>query len=414
MYIFPKHPEEADSSAWIERSLRIGEYFDVLLHSKYDYCGNTFEQLAHYGINLSDELIYILVQFETKSLWTADMLLHKRPNPLIRMLHAIFGAVFQMHLFTSDGRLYALLVFDPPLQGEKFRWQVTNCAMRLIESVPAWELHILVSRDENGQQGIFHAANSLRDATDYLRFCNETPQISFIDLKQQTALGDNSEIYRQFSVSLAERLGDPDFQPKQAAKEAFRLMQKHSACSIASLHWQMQSFSLIFLTHLVDKTIIDKSFLQKNNISDSIMDGDSEESYICNLASILSVLHRRRQELNEYFNTAHLHQIYTYIEQHISSLDLSVSQLAELYGVNRSQLTAQFRAYYGQSLSRFIQTKRLERAKILIESHPSWGMERVSREAGYCVLSTMYRAFQQAGLGTPAQYRQRYQNRKEV
>jgi transcriptional regulator GlxA family with amidase domain len=86
-------------------------------------------------------------------------------------------------------------------------------------------------------------------------------------------------------------------------------------------------------------------------------------------------------------------------------MELSVSQIADLYGVNRSQLTAQFRAYYGQSLSEFIYTKRLDRAKLLLESHPTWGLEQVAQEAGYCSLSTMYRAFQRSGLGTPASYR---------
>lgn len=76
-------------------------------------------------------------------------------------------------------------------------------------------------------------------------------------------------------------------------------------------------------------------------------------------------------------------------------------------GANRSQLTAQFRAYYGLSLLEFIQSKRLERACLPIEPHPTRGLEQISREAGYCTLSPMYRAFQKNGLGPPAQYRQR-------
>lgn len=126
-----------------------------------------------------------------------------------------------------------------------------------------------------------------------------------------------------------------------------------------------------------------------------------------NLTEILTRLHDRRLELNQAFNTKRLRAVHAYIEQHISDMDLSVSRIAENVGVNRSQLTAQFRAYYGLSLLEFIQSKRLERACLLIESHPTRGLEQISREAGYCTLSTMYRAFQKNGLGPPAQYRQR-------
>lgn len=408
MYIFPEHPDKSQEAAWIERSLRIGDYFDVLLHNKRDFSGNAFTQLARYGILLPDDQIYILVQFDTVSLWTADMLLQSQPNPLIRMIHRIFGSVFQMHLFTSDGGLYGLLVFSPPLRGEWFHWQMTNCCHRLFQLEADWDLHILISQDELGQQGIFHAANSLRHGLDYLRFFDESPRISFLDLKLQTALGNSSSLdcYHRMSVSLAEQLGDTGFQPNQAAREIAKMLREHSACSIESLHRQMQSFSLVFLNYLIDKTIIDKAFLEKNQISRCIMDGDHETVYIENLTEILSMLHKRRLELNKYFNTRRLNNVYLYIEQNIGSMALSVSQIAEQFGVNRSQLTAQFRAYYGQSLLEMIHAKRLERAKLLIESHPSWSLDQISQEAGYCSLSTMYRAFQQSSLGTPAQYRQ--------
>lgn len=411
MYIFPEHPQKAQESDWIENSLRIGDYFDVLLHNKRDFSGNAFEQLAHYGIQLQDDMVYILVQFDTAALWTADMLLQAQPNPFIRTIHAIFGSTFSMHLFTSDGGLYGLLVFVPPFQGEWFHWQMTNCCNRLIEQARGWDLHILISKDEQGQQGIFHAANSLRHGLDFLRFFNESPRISFLDLTQQTALGSNASFdsYHRISVSLAERLDDSAFQAEQAAKEVTDMLRSHSACSIESLHRQMQGFSLIFLNHLVDKTVIDKAFLQANQVSLCIMDGDSEQSYVANLTEIFRKLHRRRQELSAHFNTARLHRVYLYIEQNIGSMALSVSQIADHFHINRSQLTAQFRAYYGQSLSEMIQAKRLDRAKLLIESHPTWGLEQVSQAAGYCSLSTMYRAFQRSRLGTPAQYRQRYQ-----
>ena len=192
---------------------------------------------------------------------------------------------------------------------------------------------------------------------------------------------------------------------EQSVREIVQTLRRNASFSIESLHRQMQSFSLILLDHLTGEAVIDDSFLQKEQIPGRIMGGDSESAYTANLTEILTQLHERRRELNQVFNTRRLRAVHLYVEEHIGDMELSVSQIAEDMGVNRSQLTAEFRAYYGLSLLEFIQSKRLERARLLIESHPSQGLEQISREAGYCTLSTMYRAFQKTCLGTPAQYR---------
>ena len=289
-------------------------------------------------------------------------------------------------------------------------WSVNACCERLFSMEEGRDVRVLISQDEQGIQGIFHAANSLRYGLDYLRFFNDMPRISFLNLRQQTALGDGNEIpvYRRLARSLGESLGDENFQPEVAAREILRTLREHSACSIESLHGQMQSFSLIFLNHLLNQAIVDEDFIRKERISRRIMEGDRAQRYVENLAQTLRMLHQRHQELSAKYNTEHLNRVRAYAEQHIDSLELSVSQIADHFGVNRSQLTAQFREYFGQSLAEFIHHSRLDRAMLLIESHPTRSIEQIAREAGYCSLSTMYRAFQKSGLCSPAQYRQRH------
>ena len=262
MYIFENHPKKEEEFRWIEQSLRIGDYFDVLLHNKMGPDRDVVEKLRLFGIDLQDQMTYILVQFDNGIQWTADLLLQERPNFLLQMIHSIFH-VFRKHLFTSDGCLYGLLIFDPPLQGEWFYWQMNNCCQRLMEADPT--VHVLISRDEEGCQGIFHAANSLRHGLDFLRFFRESPQIYFLDLKQQTTLGDNDSVsdYRRLSAALGEQLGSPDFQVEQSVREIVQTLRRNASFSIESLHRQMQSFSLILLDHLTGEAVIDDSFLQK-------------------------------------------------------------------------------------------------------------------------------------------------------
>ena len=411
MYISKALPDEGAQSAWIEASLRIGDCFDVILRNKADACAPAFAALERYDIRLPEET-FVLMQFDTAELWMADLLLQQRSTRLIDQIFAIFGGVFDMHLFTSEGSLYGLLMLPLEFNGERFQWQITNCSHRLMETVPDHSLHILISQDEQGRQGIFHAANSLRYGLDFLRFFDESPRITFLELWRQTALDDGADFsaYLSISASLAERLGDDSFSPRQAAEAVIRTLRSHSACSIESLHRQMQSFSVTFINHLLSRALVDKAFLRRIQLSRRIMEGDSERAYVENLAKLLSELHQQRQMLIARFNTQRLERVHAYVEQHIDSMDLSVSQIAEHFSLNRSQLTAQFRAYFGQSLAEFIHSARLSRAMLLIESHPGRPIEQIAQEAGYCSLSTMYRAFQRSGVGTPAQYRAQRNN----
>lgn len=407
MYIFPDRPAPEQESQWIERSLRIGDCFDVLLHNKFEYCPQVFKTLKQYGITLEDD-VYILVQFDSGVLWTADQILLDRSVSLIDRIFAIWGHVFRMHLFTSDGFLYGLLCFSEPFQGERFTWQVQACCDRLMSWREHQELRILVSRDEAGEQGIFHAANSLRYGVDYLRFFDEGSGVVFVDLHKQTALSGGAELaaYQRLSRSLAERFREKDFGSRAAAEEILALMRHSCACSIESLHNQMQSFNLLFLNHLITHGLVDEAFLRQKMIRSSIMQGDNASRYLDNLTMVLTQLHDRYLELQERYDVDHLNRVRAYVERHIASMELSVSSVAEHFHVNRSQLTKQFRDYYGQSLAEFIHSSRLDLACLLLESHPGRNMEQIAREAGYYSLSTMYRAFQKSGLCTPAQYRQ--------
>lgn len=407
MYIFKDCPTAAQSPAWIEQSLRIGDCFNVLLKNKYEVCGEALDILRHYGIELSDDSIFILIQFDAKTPWLADSLLQKGASSFIDQLFAIFSGVFPMHLFTSDGALYGLLSLDAPLQGERVHWHIENCCERLLESTPDMDLHMLISQDESGLQGIFHAANSLRYGADYVRFFSDSPRITFLELPQQTSINysNPTEAYGKLSAMIAERLGDEDFNAAQLTDSIIDALKCNSACSIEALHIQMQRFCFTLLGHLTKHSIIDQRYLARQHIALDIIKGDSDNSFADNMVHILEGLHRRRMEIKAQFDTEYLNRIYSYVQQHIDSMDLSVSQIAELFHINRSKLTAQFRAYYGMSLAQFIQSQRLARAILLIESHPKRSLEQISTEAGYYSLSTMYRAFQKHGLDTPAVYR---------
>ena len=404
MYIFQKHPAEAEVPAWIERSLRVGDCFDSLLRNKAEHCGEVFRVLEGYGIDLRDDGTYILLQFDAAETWVAHRLLGMEADPLIDDIFLIFE-VFPMHLFTSCGGLYGLIAMEAP--GSDEGQTLSACCTRLIEARPETPLRILISQEEPGRQGIFHAANTLRHGMDYARFFHDLPSVCFLQLSSQTSLDCElpTKTYGKLAATLAERLGNADFHADQMAGMILAQLKAHSSYSMESLHMQMQRLSMTLLSDLTENSVIDQQFLQQNRIAQRLMFGDSEEAYLENLTGLLELLHRRRMEIEANFNMELLRRVRAYTLQNIDSMALSVSQIAERFRQNRSQLTAQFRDYYGVSLAQFIQRQRLERALLLIEAHPDRPLAQIAAEAGYCNISTMFRAFRKQGLQTPAAYR---------
>ena len=62
MYIFENHPKKEEEFRWIEQSLRIGDYFDVLLHNKMGPDRDVVEKLRLFGIDLQDQMTIMVPQ----------------------------------------------------------------------------------------------------------------------------------------------------------------------------------------------------------------------------------------------------------------------------------------------------------------------------------------------------------------
>ncbi len=406
MYIFPQLPAAADEPAWIRNSLRIGSCFDVLLHHQAQFCKPAYHALQAEGIDLREEDVYILLQIETQQPWQADMILQETPVAMIQEIFLTLGKAFSMHLFTSSGFLYGLLVFSPAaMLGRRVRDTLKVCGNALHAH---WGVRMLVSREETGRAGIFHAANSLRHGMEYFRFFGMEEPVQFLDIRQQTVLGDTSDlaVYQRLAAFCCERIGEETFDPETAAKQVLHVLTNRSACSIEALHSQMRTFSMVFLQLLESRTVLDHSFLSQLNMTKRIMEGDHAQAFLQNMASILLELHIQHKKLCQLVDIVKLQRVCAYVEEHLSSLNLSVTEVAAHFHINRSLLTKQFRACFDVSLSEFIQRERLKRACLLLVSHPDRPVEQISLEAGYGAVCTMYRAFQKYGMQSPAAYRQ--------
>lgn len=100
-----------------------------------------------------------------------------------------------------------------------------------------------------------------------------------------------------------------------------------------------------------------------------------------------------------------IYNITQYIDQH-SGEDIKVSELARLCGMSYSYFAKNFRAIYGQSCKKYIESIRLLKAEDML-LFTSFDLNYISQETGFSDCSHLIHAFKEKYGTTPHQYRLR-------
>lgn len=91
-----------------------------------------------------------------------------------------------------------------------------------------------------------------------------------------------------------------------------------------------------------------------------------------------------------------------YIDEHISE-DLSLETLAAYASFSTYYLNRMFKHYTGTTLNRYIITKRIDRAKLLLKS--AVPVTNINKEIGYDSYSHFYRTFKKVTGMSPTEYK---------
>lgn len=92
-----------------------------------------------------------------------------------------------------------------------------------------------------------------------------------------------------------------------------------------------------------------------------------------------------------------------YIDEHIAE-DLSLEKLAEYVSFSTFHLSRMFKRYTGTTLNKYIITKRIDKAKLLLKSNMT--ITNVSKEVGFNNYNHFYRTFKTATGLSPADYKE--------
>ena len=115
----------------------------------------------------------------------------------------------------------------------------------------------------------------------------------------------------------------------------------------------------------------------------------------------LCALLRRRRESG---NIELKRRIAAYVDAHFGEPELYADTVAEACGVSVKYLHRVFHEYTGKSVCDYLEEKRMQRARGLLEQGDA-NISQISEQCGFRSLNTFYKAFKRVNGLSPSEYR---------
>ena len=317
------------------------------------------------------------------------------------------------YCFAMGGKIYILCCFPRLMEGDPEAEQAllqlyhTFAELQAVLEPEHSALRIILSDFEYGTMGIFRTYSQLHHAAEYYDFLSHAVSPIQLDSQRQLlgAFTDDMSTYRQFSVAISEQLSREESTVEAISKEICDTILKNSVPSMESLHHHLQLFMLTFTDYLGSAGMVDVSYIKRHNIVSRAMGFEKEATFREIMLELVTELQQQNKTLRTIGRQKRIQTIRTYVEDHITDPNLTITQISDRFHLCKTHLAKQFRYYYGLTLYQFIQQRRLQCAQALLQQQPTWSMREIATAAGYSDLSTMYRAFRSINDVTPGALR---------
>jgi AraC-like DNA-binding protein len=266
---------------------------------------------------------------------------------------------------------------------------------------------IIVSSLYFGRKMISECAFEVENRSDFHSFLENPPRLK-VFREDYSVLGDFAktlDYYRQLCNRMAVLLRSENVSPEEAARELVSGLTRASEGNIVPVHTHTHMLSLLITDAVVRAGAGEARFVRELLKRKQMLTGTTEKEVRALYEEFFAELREHYVEKSRNAVAEKMEAVRRYVEENITASDLSVTGIADSFGINRSRLTSQFRRCYGVNLSQYIQNRRVETAKALMAAYPDWSVEKVAEKSGYASLSTMYRAFKKYDGVSPGSLR---------
>lgn len=387
------------------RSLELGALFSVVMSVGPEYCSSAFAKLLDMGVNLDEESGYVAIHVAANTVFDES---DKAHIDILSSFGSALRDIEDCHILTYGGRVFAIIrrpgkenehdVFIPELKArmEGFLQNASGRGVRVIIAGMSYCRH-----------AVRHCAFQCVSRNEFHDFLASPPNLVTLnhDLSMLSMFGRDLDQYQQLCNKMVVLVRSDGFSPSAVARELAAGVIKSCSENIIPVQTHIHMLALIMTRTVVDSGLADSEFARDLMDDKKLLSGHTEGEMIRLAEEYFTELRRQHLVMSHNLVADRMRQIKEYVENNITAYDMSVTSISDMFGVNRSLLTSQFKRHYGMSLSKYIQSCRVDKAKRLMEENPGRSMDYISRAAGYSSLSTMYRSFKKQDGIAPGSYR---------
>ncbi|MCR5784499.1 MAG: AraC family transcriptional regulator [Eubacterium sp.] len=315
--------------------------------------------------------------------------------------------------YTSAGHIYYLICYprlDEKSEGDDSYIKEASEAFKKIynETKKVYpKIHFLLSDMLTGEKSIFITTNSLNHAKEYCLFKTSTPTVTHISMQDVLHGGfiTDTDQYHSLCVAVTKTLVSNNCDCNALSEFAAKEVLKNAAPSMESVHHHAQIFMLSFTEYLTENGVINSSYLDRKEILHRVMRFETEIDFINNLTDLLSELRRQFFMLESVGKKDLISTVRSFIDENITDPSLSLQSVAEHFDLSPTQLTRQFKGYFGITLYSYLQQQRFKNAQKKLQDNPKITLQQLALKSGYNDISTMYRAFKKYEGITPGNFK---------
>ena len=391
----------------LDDDMEIKHILEMFVSSSDEHRAFAHEKLEERGIPLSGGLMY-LMSFSLRGT-DNDTLSTIESNLSLVLSEAqkLLSAQFTVYMFFASG-MELMLLHQPEgqatseLTGENAVF-IEQMSRYLIGKYEQFGLQILISLETEDCDKLGFFSGALVQASNFSAFLTNPPKFAVVDFERQNTSYtiQRLQAFRELVLKIVQLIRAGLLNPRRSAEEICTLVLECTELSTNTLHRHMDMFAVCFMELLIEDNIVDSAFLHESNLFNELMLGNNESNYTWNLERILTLISRRHDYISQAISSDRMKKIKLYVDDNISNVNLSVTQIADHFSINRGTLSEEFSKYFGCYLSGYIQKQRITYAQQLLNLYPELSIQDVSLKAGYADISTMYRAFKRNGLPTP-------------
>lgn len=386
---------------------------DVLLHCKETNITELLIALEVNGIILGSGA-FAMVAFQPKNLNDEpETSCLQKFHMLLKLVQKEFGANCVNYPFMMDGEILALCCFPRHTKSDRRELEIQDLLMRLSQQV----MHR--SRSEQGFETICSIGSIgygteclprlFQTVTDHLEFVRFMEAYDIQPVKQQLLrpidMLENSSFIHSQALSMAGRIKTNAIGSVSNAVSSFvHGITETGTSSIRHVHFSLLLFCDTLNSELIRLDAVDSAFLKKQNMLGRLYQAQTARELIDILVQQINEILVYMDKRADNYNVALMNRVRSYVSEHFTDQNLSVSSIANAVGLRQAVLSSMFKTYCGTNLLSYIRTHRVDSAKCLLRQGLS--LEEVAQSVGFGCLNTMYRAFKTVEGVPPGSFRE--------